>query len=102
MTARLTAAILLLALAGCARPPQRSDDPDEERLRETIETAGQGPSTWSPAVTIPLYPVLLVADTSIKFATATYRWVRALFGGGDEPIPVPERIEKQAENIPKN
>lgn len=67
-----------------------------------MEAAEQGPSTWSAAVTLPLYPVLLVAHTSIEVAKATYRWFSALFGGGDDPIPVPERVEKQAEKIPKN
>ena len=93
---------LAVALGGCARAPQRSEDPDDERLRETMEAAEQGPSTWSPAVTIPLYPVLLVTHVTIDVAKATYRYVRDLFGGAEEPAPVPERVEKQAEKIPKN
>ena len=72
-------------------------------MKDTLEAAEQGPTQWSPAITIPLYPVILVADTSIKFTTATYRYIRDLLGGGpEEPLPVPERVEKQAENIPKN
>jgi hypothetical protein len=93
---------LVVALAGCARTPGSCEDPDDERLRETMEAAEQGPSTWSPAVTIPLYPVLLVTHTTIDVAKATYRYFRDLFGGGGEPVPVPERVEKQAEKIPKN
>lgn len=104
MRTRASLLAAILAVAGCARTPERPADPDEERLQETLAAAEHGPSQWSPAVTIPLYPVLLVADTSIKFAKASYRYVRAIFGGGgpDEPPPVPERIEKQAGKIPKN
>jgi hypothetical protein len=102
MKTKAAVLIAVLALAGCARTPRGPEDPDEERLRETMEAAETGPSTWSPAITIPLYPVLLVANTSIDVAKATYRWFSALFGGGDDAIPVPERIEKQAEKLPKN
>jgi hypothetical protein len=94
---------VLLAASGCARAPEKSSDPDEQRMRDTLEAAEKGPSQWSPAVTIPLYPVIFVADTSIKFTKATYRWFRDLLGGGpEETLPVPERIEREAELIPKN
>ena len=101
------ALVVILALGGCARTPDPSevdDDPrsDDERLEQTLEASGKGPSTWSPLVTVPLYPVLLAADTTIKFVDATYRYIRDMFGGGDEKPPVPERVEKQAEKIPKN
>jgi hypothetical protein len=101
------ALVLLLALAGCAGAPDRSDsfgDPpsDEQRLDQTLKASGKGPSQWSPAVTIPLSPVLLAADTTIKFVDATYRYLRDLFGGHDDKPDVPERIERQAEKIPKN
>jgi hypothetical protein len=102
---RLPVLALLAALAGCARTAPRSEDldgpSDEERLEQTLQASEKGPSTWSPAVTIPLYPVLLVADTAIKLTMATYRRLRDLFGGGDETPPVPERVERQAEKIPK-
>ena len=89
--------------AGCARAPERSSDADEQQMKETLDTAEKGPSRWSPAITIPLYPVILVADTSIKFTKATYRYIRDLLGGGpEEGVPVPERLEQQAEKIPKN
>lgn len=102
---RIAAAILAwaVALSGCAPAPRTPDpDPDMERVRETLEISEQGPTPWSPAVTVPLYPVLLVADTSIKFAVATYNYVRAIFGGNDASDPVPERLERQAEKLPKN
>ena len=105
-TAAIPALALVLAIGGCARTPDHSEyldpPPPEERLEQTLAASEKGPSLWSPAVTIPLYPVLLVADTAIKFTTATYRWVRDLFGGSDEGPPIPERVEKQAEKIPKN
>ena len=97
---------LSLALAGCARTPDHSESLDppsaEERMEQTLAASEKGPSQWSPAVTIPLYPVLFVADTAIKFVGATYRWVRDLFGGPEETPAVPERLERQAEKIPKN
>ena len=72
-------------------------------MRDTLEASEKAPSTWSPAITIPLYPVILVADTSIKFTKATYRYIRDLLGGGpEEGLPVPERVEQQAEKIPNN
>lgn len=99
--------ILLAPLAGCARTPDRTDayDPppsDEQRLDQTLKASEKGPAGWSPAVTLPLYPVILVADTTIKFVDATCRFFRDLFGGSEERPPVPERIEKQAEKIPRN
>ena len=100
--------VLILALGGCARAPARSEDPmdppsDEERLQQTIKASEKGPTHWSPAVTIPLYPVVLVADTAIKFVDATYRFFVALFGGGDDDTtPVPDRLQRQAEKIPKH
>jgi hypothetical protein len=97
--------VVALGAAGCARMPERAQDLDagEERLQETLGAAQRGPSTWSPALTIPLYPVLLVANTSMDVAKATYRYVQNLFGGGlVDPSPVPERIEKQAEKLQKN
>jgi hypothetical protein len=105
---QIAAVLMLLApLGGCARTPDRTaeyDPPpsDQQRLDQTLKASEKGPTSWSPVVTIPLYPVLLVADTTIKFVDATYRWFRELFGGSDERLPVPERIEKQAEKIPKN
>ena len=101
------ALILCLALGGCAGGPARPDeyDPppsDEQRLEQTLQASEKGPSGWSPIVTIPLYPVILVADTTIKFVDATYRYLRDFFGGGEEKPPVPERVERQAEKIPKN
>ena len=96
---------VVLAAAGCARTPERSQDldPGEERLRETLAVSERGPSTWSPALTIPLYPVLLVAATSIDVARGTYLYIRNLFGGGPvEEAPVPERLEQQAEKLRKN
>lgn len=98
--------VLLLAVmltSGCARAPEKSSDPHEQQMKDTLEAAEKGPSQWSPAITIPLYPVIFVADTSIKFTKATYRYVRDLLGlGPEEPPPVPERIEKQAEEMRKN
>ena len=99
--------MLLAPLAGCARTPDRTQeyDPppsDQQRLDQTLAASEKGPSTWSPAVMIPLYPVILVADTTIKFVDATYRWIRGLFGGSEELPPVPERVEKQADKIQKN
>ena len=105
---KIAAFLMLLApLGGCARTPDRSDeyDPppsDEQRLNQTLKASEKGPSRWSPAVTIPLFPVILVADTTIKFVDATYRYLRDLFGGSEERPPVPERVEQQAEKIPKN
>jgi len=101
------ALVLLAPLGGCARTPDRSEDylpppTDEQRLQQTLKASEKGPSQWSPVVTIPLYPVILVADTTIKFVDATYRWVRDLLGGSEEKLPVPERVERQAEKIPKN
>jgi hypothetical protein len=99
--------LLVLALGGCARTPDHSEyfgDPPspEKTLEQTLAASEKGPSQWSPACTLPFYPVLLVADTTIKFVTATYRWVRNLFGGADEAPAVPERLERQAEKIQKN
>ena len=102
---KIAAVLTFVALAGCARTPNRPEeyDPpptDEQRLEQTLKAAEKGPSPWSPAVILPLYPVILVADTTIKLVDATYRYLRDLFGGGEEKPPVPERLEKQAE--PKN
>ena len=100
-----TSALLLFVvlMSGCAGSPERSRDPDEQQMKETLEASEKGPTQWSPAITIPLYPVILVADTSIKFTKATYRYIRDLLGGGpEEGLPVPERIEQQAEKLPKN
>ena len=95
--------LLVVMASGCARAPERSPDPDEQQMKETLDAAEKGPSQWSPAVTIPLYPVILVADTSIKFTKATYIFIRNLLGGGpEETLPVPERVEQQAEKLPKN
>jgi hypothetical protein len=95
--------LLVVLTAGCARAPERSSDPDEQQMKDTLEAAEKGPSQWSPVLTIPLYPVILVADTSIKFTTATYRYLRDLLGLGPEDAPeVPARLEEQAEKIPKN
>jgi hypothetical protein len=102
---KIAAVLTFVALAGCARTPNRPEeyDPpptDKQRLEQTLKAAEKGPSPWSPAVILPLYPVILVADTTIKLVDATYRYLRDLFGGGEEKPPVPERLEKQAE--PKN
>jgi len=98
--------VFLLVLSGCATAPAGPRDsgapsPDDERLQQTIQASEKGPSRWSPAVTIPLSPVLLVADTAVKFGVTSYYFVRALFGGSGETTPVPERVERQAEQIPK-
>jgi hypothetical protein len=102
---KAAALLLVLALGGCARSPSPSEylDPPspEERMEQTIRASEKGPSTWSPVVTIPLYPVILAVDTSIKFVDATYRYIRDMFGGGDDRPDVPERLERQAEKIPK-
>jgi hypothetical protein len=103
------ALLLALALAGCARAPQRSSDldsppSDEERLKETVDAAERGrPTRWSPLVTIPLSPVLLVVNTSIDVGKTTAMWFRDLLGGGSEDVlPVPERLERQADELQKN
>jgi hypothetical protein len=104
---------LALALAGCSTAPQRSSDPpsDEERLKETVDAADRGrPTRWSPLVTIPLSPVLLVVVTSVEFGKAsvdfgkaTVTWVRNLLGGGSEEVlPLPESLRRQADEVPKN
>jgi len=100
---------LALALAGCARAPQHSRDldsppSDEERLKETLDAAERGrPTRWSPSVTIPLSPVLLVVNTSIDFGKATVMCIRDLIGGRSEDVPpVPERLERQADELRKN
>ncbi|RPH40437.1 MAG: hypothetical protein EHM91_11105 [Planctomycetota bacterium] len=95
--------LFVVMAAGCARAPVRSSDADEQQMKDTLEAAEKEPSRWSPAITIPLFPVILVADTSITFTKATYRYIRDLLGGGpEEGLPVPERVEQQAEKIPKN
>jgi hypothetical protein len=103
------ALLLALALAGCARAPQHSGVPDsppsdEERLKETVDAAERGrPTRWSPLVTVPLSPVLLVVTTSVDFGRATAIWFRDLFGGGSEDVlPAPERLERQAGELQKN
>jgi hypothetical protein len=95
-----------VALAGCARAPERSQDldapppSDEERLREVLEASEKAPTPWSPAVTIPLYPVLFVADTTVKFVAATARYIQALILGAPAELPpAPERLERQAEQL---
>jgi len=98
---------LLAALGGCARTPENHseyfDPPSpEKQLEQTLEASEKGPTQWSPIVTLPIYPVILVADTAIKFSVATWHYFRRMFGGADEAPAVPERIEKQAEKIPKN
>lgn len=64
------------------------------------------PARWSPAVTVPLYPVLLTADTSIKVVDATGRWVasqieavRDLLGLGPSSAPRPEAVDRSAEGL---
>jgi hypothetical protein len=104
---KAAALLLVLALGGCAPTPDRSaeymDPPSpEKQLDRTLAASDKGPTQWSPAVTVPLYPVILVVDTGIKFVGATYRWIAAFFGGGDDRPDVPERLERQAEKIPKN
>jgi hypothetical protein len=93
----------VLACAGCAggstwRPASPEEDPSgEQRLRDTLQVAAREPSTWSPAVAIALYPVLFVADTSIKFSVATANYIRAIFGGLPSALPIPEPVERSIE-----
>lgn len=103
------ALLLALALAGCARAPLHSpvlESPpsDDERLKQTVDAAERGrPTRWSPLVTVPLSPVLLVVSTSVDFGKATGMWFRDLFGGGSEDVlPLPERLERQADELRKN
>jgi hypothetical protein len=98
--------LLVMALAGCAPAPFRSQSLDapgpsgDLRLKEVIEASEREPTRWSPAVTIPLSPVLLVVDTSLKVGQGTVVFVRDLILGRPSPaLPVPERLERQAESM---
>jgi hypothetical protein len=99
-----------LAFAGCAGTPSPPTDSVEDpggdkRLQEMLRISDPDPARWSPAVTVPLSPVLLVADTSIKFVDGTGRWiaqqaefVAALFGGSPS-APPPEAVDRAAEGL---
>lgn len=102
-----------LSIAACSTSAVQGtapeDDPSgDQRLKETLQVSRREPSRWSPAVTVPLYPVLLVADTTIKVVDATGRWAveqveflkSLLFGQPSEPLPIPEAVERAAENLP--
>lgn len=96
--------------AGCSVPTTRLTEPEKDpdggkRLEEVRQISNRNPSRWSPAVTIPLYPVLLTADTSIKLVNATGQWivevvelVAALFGGSPS-LPPPDAVERAAEGL---
>jgi len=100
-----------LAGAGCSGPAARDIDPQDDptgdrRLREVLRVSAPEPARWSPAVTVPLYPVLLTADTSIKVVDATGRWVadqietvKALLGIGPSSAPRPEAVDRSAEGL---
>jgi len=93
---------LLLLVAGCKATASRGttaqDDPTgDQRLRETLQVSARGPSQWHPAATIVFYPVLLVADTSIKLTGATARYIRAFLFGVPVDLPIPEAVERSAE-----
>lgn len=100
-----------LAWAGCSGPSVRDTDPAEDptgdkRLEEMLRVSNPDPVRWSPAVTVPLYPVLLTADTSIKVVDATERWIvgqleaiRALLGIGPSSAPRPEAVDRSAEEL---
>ncbi len=108
MSAKLVrAAVVAAALAGCARTPDPAPEPPdptgERRLKETRRIADlDPPGKISTADAIALYPVLLVADTAIKISIGTYRFLRNLAGGAPEnPLPLPERLKREAEKIPE-
>jgi hypothetical protein len=99
-----------LASAGCSGTASRLTEPETDpdgsrRVEEILRISQQDPARWSPAVTIPLHPVLLVADTSIKFVDATGRWVAsqvewimALFAGTPS-APRPDAVDRSAESL---
>lgn len=101
----LVAGVLLTA-AGCAASTPPSRDPgappptDEERLREVLRGAERGPTHWNPAVTIPLYPLILAIDTSVKFSTAAVEFFKRLPEGlpGD-PAPFPDWLEGELDAL---
>jgi hypothetical protein len=96
---------LVVALAGCAPAPSRSPSldaslPSDERLKEVIEASEGEPTRWSPAVTLPLSPVLLVVDTSLKVGQGTALFLRDLIlGRPTPPLPVPDRLDREAESL---
>lgn len=99
-----------LAGEGCSATPSRltepGDDPDgSRRVEEILRISQQDPARWSPAVTIPLHPVLLVADTSIKLVDATGRWIaeqiewiRSLLEGPPS-APRPDAVDRSADSL---
>jgi hypothetical protein len=91
-----------LASAGCGAASTRGSTPEEDpagdqRLRETLQISARGPTQWHPVVTIIFYPVLLVADTSIKLTGATARCIRAILFGVPVDLPIPAAVERSAE-----
>ena len=108
---RILVAACALALAGCAGAPTTPttspvDDPaGDRRLQETLQISDRGPAKWPAAATVPLAPVLFVADTTIKFVDASVEfvagavaWIQSLLGGGAPPPPVPERVKRAADS----
>ncbi|HVR86409.1 MAG TPA: hypothetical protein VMU54_18955 [Planctomycetota bacterium] len=97
--------LLLGALAGCAPPPRRSPSPDvspssDDRLQEVIDASAREPRRWSPAVTVPLSPLLLVVDTGLKVGQGTVIFLRDLIlGRPSAPLPVPDRLDREAESM---
>jgi len=111
---RLRRPVLVACLfwAGCSAPASRDiapeDDPTgDQRLQHMLQVSDPGPARWSPVVTVPLYPVLLTADTSIKVVDATGRWivgqieaVQAMLGfGPPASAPRPETVDRSAEGL---
>lgn len=100
-----------LAGAGCSGPAIQDINPEDDptgdqRLQHVLRVSTPDPARWSPAVTVPLYPVLLTADTSIKVVDATGRWVanqieavKALLGIGPSTAPRPEAVDRSAEGL---
>ncbi len=99
----------VLAWSGCSRTVtpdiMPEDDPTgERRLEQMLMISSREREKWPPAMTAPLAPVLLAADTSIKVAVATEQWVEAtismirefLFG---TPVPRPDAVDRAAESL---
>ena len=81
------------------------DPTGDRRLQDMLRISNPDPSKWSPAVTIPLYPIVFTADTTVKFAQATAAWVAGtvqfvagLFGGSPS-TPAPEAVDRAAEGL---
>jgi len=108
---RRLAIVACLAWGGCSGPAVHDIDPEDDptgdkRLQEVLRISTPDPARWSPAVTVPLYPVLLTADTSIKVVDSTGRWVagqieavKALLGIGPSSAPRPEAVDRSAEGL---